>query len=158
VAFAKHVRAFVRGSARIEVPTSHAIAQALDEVEPGLAGELSRRLALLPAVMDYEGELALVALDAIDEAKLAAGIAQPFGLAAANDLTARIVQVLGEGRPRPLDYWARAKSFPGFLPVAPYVWAPPGSIAAIPELVITTRVNGEERQRGSTRELLYDLP
>ena len=29
---------------------------------------------------------------------------------------------------------------------------------AIPELTIETRVNGEERQRASTRELIYDLP
>jgi 2-keto-4-pentenoate hydratase/2-oxohepta-3-ene-1,7-dioic acid hydratase in catechol pathway len=37
------------------------------------------------------------------------------------------------------------------------VWAPPGGIAAIPELTIATRVNGEERQRASTRELIFDL-
>jgi len=29
---------------------------------------------------------------------------------------------------RPLDYWACAKSFPRFLPVAPRVWAPSGGI------------------------------
>ena len=157
VAFEKHARTFAPGSGGVEVPTSTAIARALEELEPGLAAELARRFEILPAVMDYEGELALVALDAIDEAALAAGTAQPFGLAAANDLTARLCQVLGEGRGRPYDYWACAKSFPRFLPVAPHVWAPAGGLAAIPELAITTRVNGDERQRGSTRDLMYDL-
>jgi 2-keto-4-pentenoate hydratase/2-oxohepta-3-ene-1,7-dioic acid hydratase in catechol pathway len=38
------------------------------------------------------------------------------------------------------------------------VWVPPGGLARIPELVLTTMVNGEERQRASTRELIYDLP
>src|SRR5262249_13238031 len=107
---------------------------------------------------DYEGELALVALDTIDDERLASGVAQPFGLCAANDLTARVCQVLGEGTARPLDYWACAKSFPRFMPVAPRVWAPAKGMQAIPELTIETRVNGEVRQRASTRELIYDLP
>src|SRR6185312_13213161 len=45
-----------------------------------------------------------------------------------------------------------------FLPCAPHVWAPSGGLAAIPELTLATFVNGEERQRASTRELIYDLP
>ena len=157
VTFEKHARTFAAGNGGVEVPTSTAIARALEDLEPGLAAELARRFEILPAVMDYEGELALVALDAIDDAALTAGTAQPFGLAAANDLTARICQVLGEGRGRPYDYWACAKSFPRFLPVAPHVWAPAGGLAAIPELTIATRVNGDERQHASTRELIYDL-
>ena len=54
-------------------------------------------------------------------------------------------------------FWARAKSFPHFLPVAQDLWVPPGGIATIPELVVTTRVNGDQRQQASTRELVYDL-
>jgi 2-keto-4-pentenoate hydratase/2-oxohepta-3-ene-1,7-dioic acid hydratase in catechol pathway len=157
VAFAKHVRSFRTGAASVIVPASTAIAAELDALEPELGATLAKRFAVIPAVMDYEGELAVVALGDIDLEALVAGTPQPFGLAAANDLTARIVQVLGEGRERPYDYWAAAKSFAGFLPCAEHVWAPPGGIAAIPELVIATRVNGEERQRASTRELIYDL-
>jgi len=158
IAFAKHLRTFAAGDAAVRVPTSAELLAALDELEPGLAAELARRLPIVPAVMDYEGELALVALAAIDDAQLATGVAQPFGLAAANDLTARVCQALGDGTPRPYDYWACAKSFPRFLPVAERVWAPAGGLSAIPELTIETRVNGEPRQRGSTRELVYDLP
>jgi 2-keto-4-pentenoate hydratase/2-oxohepta-3-ene-1,7-dioic acid hydratase in catechol pathway len=155
ICFAKHVRTFVAGDTRVLVPTSTELARALDELESGLAGELAKRLAVIPAVMDYEGEVAIVALGDVDEAALARHEPQPLGLAACNDLTARVCQVLGGDDYR---YWSLAKSFPKFLPCAPHVWAPPGGLAAIPELTIATFVNGEERQRGSTRELIYDLP
>jgi len=156
-AFPKHARTFAPGSGTVAVPTSPALLAALDALEPGLRTELTERLPILPAVMDYEGELALVALDAIDVDALAAGTPQPFGLAASNDLTARICQVAGENTDRMLEFWACAKSFPKFLPVAPFVYAPPGGIAKIPDLTIETKVNGERRQHASTTGLIYDL-
>jgi 2-keto-4-pentenoate hydratase/2-oxohepta-3-ene-1,7-dioic acid hydratase in catechol pathway len=155
--FTKHARALAPGAATVAVPDSAALLAALDQLEPGLAEQLRARIAWLPAVMDYEGELALVALDAIDDDALAAGVAQPFGLAAANDLTARICQVLGETTERSLEYWTLAKSFPRFLPVAPLVWAPAGGLATLPELAIQTRVNGELRQDASTKIMIYTL-
>ncbi len=158
VTFGKHLRTLVRGEVSTVVPTSDAIKAALEDVEPGLGVQLAERLPWLPAVMDYEGEVALVALGAIDEAALARGEPQPFGLAAANDLTARIVQVLGEDHERQMEFWAAAKSFKRFLPVAPRVWVPAGGIAKIPELTIETRVNGDVRQSASTKLLIYDLP
>ncbi|HUS28401.1 MAG TPA: fumarylacetoacetate hydrolase family protein [Kofleriaceae bacterium] len=160
--FAKHLRSFIANSLEqnihVAVPTYDQLLAALADVEPGLDAKLRDRIARMPAVMDYEGELALVALGDIDEDALTAGTPQPLGLAAANDLTARICQVFGEGTQTPLAYWACAKSFPRFLPVAPRVWAPKGGFAKLPELELVTRVNGEERQRGTTRDLLYDLP
>jgi 2-keto-4-pentenoate hydratase/2-oxohepta-3-ene-1,7-dioic acid hydratase in catechol pathway len=155
--FTKHARAFAPGAVRAQVPDSAAVLAALDELEPGLAAELRGRMPIVPPVMDYEGELAVVALGPIDDDQLAAGVAQPLGLAAANDLTARLCQVLGETTERTLAYWAVAKSFPGFLPLAPAVWAPPGGLATLPELTVETRVNGELRQRASTKILIYPL-
>jgi 2-keto-4-pentenoate hydratase/2-oxohepta-3-ene-1,7-dioic acid hydratase in catechol pathway len=157
VAFAKHARAFAADAGTVRAPTSDEVVAALDEVEPGLGAELARRLAVVPAVLDYEGEVAVVALGDIDDDALAGGRPQPFGLAAVNDVTARVVQVLGDGRDNIYDYWARAKSFARFLPVAERVWAPDGGLVTIPELTIETRVNGERRQRASTTELVYDL-
>ena len=156
--FTKHARAFAPGATSVRVPDTAAILAALDEVEPGLAAQLRGRMPILPPVMDYEGELALVALDDIDDDRLAAGVAQPFGLAATNDLTARLCQVLGETTERSLAYWTCGKSFPRFLPLAATVWAPAGGLAAIPELAIETRVNGEVRQHASTKILIYGLP
>ncbi len=155
--FTKHVRAFAPGDGGVPVPETASLLAALDAIEPGLGAQLRERIPFAPAVMDYEGEIALVALGPIDEAALAAGTAQPLGLAAANDLTARICQAFGETTERPLEFWAAAKSFPGFLPVADRVWAPPGGIAKLPELTLETRVNGELRQQASTKLLIYDL-
>lgn len=155
--FTKHVRALAPGHGPVRVPTGAELLAALEQVEAGLEAQLAERLPVIPAVMDYEGELALVALGAIDEDALAAGAPQPFGLAAANDLTARLVQALGETTEHPLAYWAAAKSFPNFLPVAAEVWAPAGGIAKIPELSLETRVNGDLRQAASTKLLIYDL-
>ncbi|MEO7095437.1 MAG: fumarylacetoacetate hydrolase family protein, partial [Polyangiales bacterium] len=155
--FTKHVRALAPGNGPVRVPTGVEILAALDAVESGVAAVLAEHVPIVPAVMDYEGEIALVALGPIDEVALAAGTPQPFGLAAANDLTARVVQVLGETMDDPLPYWAAAKSFPHFLPVAEYVWAPPGGIAKFPELTLETRVNGAVRQSASTKLLIYDL-
>lgn len=157
-AFLKHLRTLApSGDAKVPVPTTDELLAALAEVEPKLDVEVKKRMPIVPAVMDYEGELAVVALGDIDDERLAAGVPQPFGLAACNDLTARICQVLGENMPRPEDYWACAKSFVRFLPIADRVWAPQGGLAKIPELTLITRVNGEERQHGSTKDLLYDL-
>jgi 2-keto-4-pentenoate hydratase/2-oxohepta-3-ene-1,7-dioic acid hydratase in catechol pathway len=158
IAFAKHMRTFVVGDTSVTVPTTSDLLRALGELEPGVDSELARRTQRVPAIMDYEGEVALVALGPIDEQRLATGVAQPLGLAACNDLTARICQVLGEGMPKPQDYWSVAKSFPRFLPVAERIWAPPDGLARIPDITIITRVNGEERQHASTRNLAYELP
>lgn len=156
--FTKHVRAHAPGNGPVRVPTGAEILAALESLEPGLAAVVAEHIPVVPAVMDYEGEIALVALGPIDEIALAAGTPQPFGLAVANDLTARLVQALGETMEDPLPYWTAAKSFAKFLPVAEYVWAPPGGIAKFPELSIETRVNGDIRQAASTKLLMYDLP
>ncbi len=158
-AFMKHLRTLASsGNVTVPVPTTDELLAALDEVEPKLSVEIRKRMPIVPAVMDYEGELAVIALGDIDDERLAAGVAQPFGLAACNDLTARICQAFGEGMPKPEDYWACSKSFVRFLPVAARVWAPREGFAKIPELTLITRVNGEERQHGSTKDLIYDLP
>ena len=155
--FTKHVRAFAPGGGGVRVPDAADVLAALDAVEAGLAAQIKDRIPFVPAVMDYEGELALVVLGPIDEDQLAAGVAQPLGLAAANDLTSRLVQALGETMDHPLAYWTAAKSFARFLPIAEHVWAPAGGLAAIPELTLETRVNGEIRQRATTKLLIYDL-
>jgi len=155
--FTKHIRAFAPGDGSVRVPESHELLEALESIEAGVGALVREKIPLVPAVMDYEGELALVALGPIDDERLAAGVAQPFGVAAANDLTARFCQVLGETTDRPLDYWTCAKSFARFLPVAPRVWAPGGGFATMPELTLVTRVNGAIRQKASTKLLMYDL-
>ena len=160
VAFAKHARAFVRDDGPYPVsvlaPSVGEVTAAAVALAPG-DDALAARIAGMPAVLDYEGELALVALGPIDLDALVEGTPQPFGLAAANDLTARLVQALGDGQPASSTYGATAKSFPRFCPVSPLVWAPAGGLAALPALTIETRVNGERRQHASTSDIIYPL-
>jgi 2-keto-4-pentenoate hydratase/2-oxohepta-3-ene-1,7-dioic acid hydratase in catechol pathway len=69
------------------------------------------------------------------------------GFTCVNDVTARDLQKT-DGQ------WARAKGFDTFCPVGPVVvegldWR---------TLEVIGRVNGEERQRGNTTQMLFDIP
>jgi 2-keto-4-pentenoate hydratase/2-oxohepta-3-ene-1,7-dioic acid hydratase in catechol pathway len=104
-----------------------------------------------PAQVDYEGEVAIVigreARD-IDSALAWTFIA---GVTAANDVSARDVQMAGLANG---DY-TTAKSFPSFKPLGP------GLITgdeARGTLSITTTVNGEVRQEADTDELIFAIP
>jgi 2-keto-4-pentenoate hydratase/2-oxohepta-3-ene-1,7-dioic acid hydratase in catechol pathway len=104
-----------------------------------------------PDQVDYEGEVAIVigreARD-IDPALAWTFIA---GVTAANDVSARDVQMAGLANQ---DY-TTAKTFPSFKPLGP------GLITgdeARGTLSITTTVNGEVRQEADTDELIFAIP
>jgi len=98
--------------------------------------------------VDYEGELGVVIskkcykLGADEDVR-------PYilGYTCVNDVTARDLQNQD-------DQWARAKGFDTFCPVGPLVtdeldpWAGVG---------VETRVNGELRQQGNTRDFIFSL-
>jgi 2-keto-4-pentenoate hydratase/2-oxohepta-3-ene-1,7-dioic acid hydratase in catechol pathway len=66
----------------------------------------------------------------------------------ANDVIARILQVLGEGRRNRLDYWRAAKSFPDFTPTTARAWVPEQfELDGWPTLTLVTHVDGHLRQR-----------
>jgi 2-keto-4-pentenoate hydratase/2-oxohepta-3-ene-1,7-dioic acid hydratase in catechol pathway len=93
------------------------------------------------------------------EAELAAVIARPltnaatateareaiFGWTCLNDVTARDIQ-------RAEQHFTRAKSFDTFCPLGPVVETSFDPMDA----TVTCRVNGEQRQRGSTRDMVVD--
>ncbi|MBI4463005.1 MAG: fumarylacetoacetate hydrolase family protein [Acidobacteria bacterium] len=97
--------------------------------------------------VDYEGELALVVgrrcrgLRADEDAR-----AYVFGYTCLNDVTARDLQQ-ADGQ------WTRAKSFDTFCPLGPVL-----ATGLEPQnLILETHVNGERRQRASTREMIFPL-
>ena len=109
---------------------------------------------LLPSLsqrVDFEGELGLVIgrrcrnLTATDDAK-----SFIRGYLLANDVTARDIQ-------KSDAQWTRGKGFDTFCPVGPVVSNEIDPIAGAP-VTLTTRLNGELRQTGSTADLLFDLP
>ena len=97
--------------------------------------------------VEYEAEIGVVigkSLRHADEATAERGIR---GFIPANDVTARDLQK-GDGQ------WSRAKGFDTFCPVGPSVaegldWR---------TLEIIARVNGVEKQRGRSSEMVFSIP
>ena len=96
---------------------------------------------------EYEGEIGVVIGTRIRRADEAAAAAAIRGVVALNDVTARDLQK-SDGQ------WARAKGFDTFCPIGSEAPAP----ADLAALTVVTRVNGEERQRGSAREMAFAIP
>lgn len=98
--------------------------------------------------VDFEGELGVVIGKACYQPPADTDIREYIlGYTCVNDVTARDLQKK-EGQ------WARAKGFDTFCPVGPLVtdeidpWAGVG---------VETRVNGEVRQQGNTRDFIFSL-
>ncbi|MEU7582980.1 fumarylacetoacetate hydrolase family protein [Streptomyces sp. NPDC041068] len=72
-----------------------------------------------------------------------------FGYTCANDVTARDVQ-------RREKQWARAKGFDSACPLGP--WVETGiDLAAANDLTVQCTVNGQQRQLGSTSEMIHPI-
>jgi 2-keto-4-pentenoate hydratase/2-oxohepta-3-ene-1,7-dioic acid hydratase in catechol pathway len=126
---------------------------ASDRVDAAAAGPETPIVlpAEAPERVDYEGEVAIVigreARD-IDPASAWTFIA---GVTAANDVSARDVQMAGVAN----GDFTSAKTFPSFKPIGP------GLITgdeARGSLSVTTTVNGELRQKANTDELIFAIP
>ena len=74
------------------------------------------------------------------------------GYAVGLDMTARDLQHAAKKGGRP---WSIAKGFDTFAPVGPFVSA--SRILDPQDLVLTLAVNGEERQRGHTRDMIFPV-
>jgi 2-keto-4-pentenoate hydratase/2-oxohepta-3-ene-1,7-dioic acid hydratase in catechol pathway len=99
------------------------------------------------ARVEFEGEIGVVIGAPLRLADAVAARAAVRGIVAANDVTARDLQK-ADGQ------WTRAKGFDTFCPVGPEGPAPDD----LGDLRVITRVNGEERQRGSAREMVFAIP
>jgi 2-keto-4-pentenoate hydratase/2-oxohepta-3-ene-1,7-dioic acid hydratase in catechol pathway len=109
---------------------------------------------LSPAVsqrVDFEGELGVVigkrACDLSEDADVAAYIR---GYVCVNDVTARDLQKT-DGQ------WARAKGFDTFCPVGPWL-VDAASFDISLGVSVTTRLNGDVKQQGNTRDLFFNVP
>ena len=99
--------------------------------------------------VDFEGELALVI--GRRTSKLKAGgdwKSVVRGYTLANDVTARDLQ-------KKDGQWTRAKGFDTFCAVGPVVT---DEIDPVAGCAIETRVNGELRQQGSTKDFIFGIP
>ena len=105
---------------------------------------------LLPAVstrVEHEGEIGIVVgktLKRASEADAARGIRSVI---AVNDVTARDLQKT-DGQ------WTRAKGFDTFCPLG----EESSKLPDLDNLTVVTRVNGVERQRGNSSEMVFSIP
>jgi 2-keto-4-pentenoate hydratase/2-oxohepta-3-ene-1,7-dioic acid hydratase in catechol pathway len=97
--------------------------------------------------VDFEGEVGIVIGARLCKATPDTCAAAVRGLVAANDVSAREWQK-NDGQ------WARAKGADTFLPLGEES-RQERDLAA---LTVVTRVNGKERQRASTAELVFPIP
>lgn len=96
--------------------------------------------------VEFEGEIAVVLRQRLTRASAEQARAAILGVTAACDVTARDLQ-------RRDATFARAKSFDTFCPVGPGVDVG----ADVENLIVKTRLNGEERQVGRTSEMEWGL-
>src|SRR5580692_432778 len=99
--------------------------------------------------VDYEGELCVVMGKACHRLADDQDV-RPYilGYTCLNDVTARDLQ-------KKDGQWARAKGFDTSCPVGPVV---SDEIDPIAGVTIETRVNGEVRQQGSTKDFIFGIP
>jgi 2-keto-4-pentenoate hydratase/2-oxohepta-3-ene-1,7-dioic acid hydratase in catechol pathway len=155
--FEKSPSGLVRSGGEVPFPSPEFLIQSADSIEPGLGETLRSDFPNLAPLLDYEVEMGFVLLEDIDPSQLDdPGFAPRLGFFIANDLSARSIGILGEGRPNRHAYWGRSKSFPGFMPVADKAWMPETPAPnGIPCVDIESLVNGEIRQHQSTADLIY---
>jgi 2-keto-4-pentenoate hydratase/2-oxohepta-3-ene-1,7-dioic acid hydratase in catechol pathway len=99
--------------------------------------------------VEHEGEIAVVLRHRLRRAAPEEARAAVLGVTCANDVTARDLQ-------RKDPCFSRAKSFDTFCPLGPAILIHAGD-ADLENLEVTTRVNGEPRQRGHASEMAWGI-
>ena len=105
------------------------------------------RLPRASSKVEHEGEIGVVVgktLSWVSEGDAARGIR---GIVAVNDVTARDLQKT-DGQ------WTRAKGFDTFCPLG----EESSMLPDLDSLIVITRVNGVERQRGKSTEMVFSIP
>jgi len=97
--------------------------------------------------VEFEGEIGIVIGSRLTKASEEATVDAIRGVVAINDVTARDLQ-------KKDSQWTRAKGFDSFCPM--------GNVATdfgdLSSLTVVTRVNGQERQRGSASDMVFSIP
>jgi 2-keto-4-pentenoate hydratase/2-oxohepta-3-ene-1,7-dioic acid hydratase in catechol pathway len=97
--------------------------------------------------IDFEGEIGVVIGTTLSWGDEAASLQAIRGVCALNDVTARDIQKTD-------SQFTRGKGFDTFCALGPEVPVQDD----IKNVIVVTRVNGEERQRGSASEMVFSIP
>ena len=96
--------------------------------------------------VEFEGEIAILLGQRLHHASEAVAARAVRAVLAANDVTARDLQ-------RSDGQWTRAKGFDTFCPVG----EPGANVPPLDDVTLVTRVNGEERQRARSAEMVFPI-
>jgi len=99
--------------------------------------------------VEYEGEIAVVVRERLRRATAEEAERAVLGVTCVCDVTARDLQ-------RKDATFARAKSFDTFCPLGPAILVGAG-VGGLADLTVVTRLNGEERQRASTHDMVFGI-
>ncbi len=102
------------------------------------------------AQADYEVELAVIIGRRAKSVRAEQAFAHVAGYAVANDVSARDWQQAD-------SQFSRSKSADTFCPIGPWITTA-DEIVDVRSLELTSRVNGESRQRGVVADLIFDIP
>ncbi|HXG72103.1 MAG TPA: fumarylacetoacetate hydrolase family protein [Gemmatimonadaceae bacterium] len=97
--------------------------------------------------VEFEGEIGIVIATTLRDASEDEGRGAIRGIVAVNDVTARDLQ-------KSDSQWTRAKGFDTFCPLG----EESSTFPALDDLTVVTRVNGTERQRGRSSEMVFSIP
>ncbi|MEM9989395.1 MAG: fumarylacetoacetate hydrolase family protein [Pseudomonadota bacterium] len=98
--------------------------------------------------LDWEVELAIIIGKAAYQVDEKMALDHVAGFCICNDISERAWQLEGTGQ------WVKGKSAPGFGPLGPW-FTPPSHIPALNDLDLSLKVNGEVKQKGSTKTILF---
>jgi 2-keto-4-pentenoate hydratase/2-oxohepta-3-ene-1,7-dioic acid hydratase in catechol pathway len=101
--------------------------------------------------LHYEGELAVVIGRICRDVPPEQATDVIHGYTIANDVTARDLQ-------RSDGQWTRAKGFDSFCPLGPWIETDLDPHDFAEGRSVQTHLNGDLRQDGSTRDLIFDIP
>ena len=108
---------------------------------------------VLPSTSDrveHEGEIGVIVGTRLRRASPGDVLDALAGVVCVNDVTARDLQKT-DGQ------WVRAKGYDTFCPVGPAM-VPLGDLPPLEELRVMCRVNGEERQSGVGKQMMFPIP
>ena len=112
-------------------------------------GDVIEWEAALTAQVDWEGELAVIIGKTARRVSQADALDYVFGYTIANDVSARDLQTRDK-------QWTRAKGLDTFCPLGPVV-VTADEITDPQNLRIITRVDGVEKQNGSTADMIFTV-
>ncbi|MFJ6892974.1 fumarylacetoacetate hydrolase family protein [Streptomyces hokutonensis] len=101
---------------------------------------------------DWEVELVVVVGRLADEVSEQNAWAHVAGLTVGQDISERVSQLAG-----PVPQFSLGKSYPGFTPMGPWL-VTPDEFDNPDDLELCCAVNGEEVQKGRTRDLIFSVP